>query len=75
MTPDILKKRLSQNIKSARRVKKYSQAKLAEAADISLQMINDIEGGRRWPSDKTLSKLVNALNIGPDSLFLPVAGE
>jgi transcriptional regulator with XRE-family HTH domain len=75
ITTDILRKRLAENIKSARRVKKYSQEKLAAAAGISLQMINDIEGKRRWPSDKTLAKLADALEIDADAFFQPVTGE
>ena len=34
-------------------------------------MMNDIEGCRRWPSEKTLSKLANALQTDAYTLFLP----
>ena len=37
----------------------------------SVQMMNDIEGCRRWPSEKTLSKLANALQTDAYTLFLP----
>ena len=33
--------------------------------------MNDIEGCRRWPSEKTLTKLANALQLDVYTLFLP----
>ncbi|MBO5608219.1 MAG: helix-turn-helix transcriptional regulator [Treponema sp.] len=71
MTPELLQKRLSLNLKKARKQLSYSQEKLAEEAKISVQMMNDIEGCRRWPSEKTLTKLANALQIDVYMLFLP----
>lgn len=71
MTPELLQKRLSLNLKKARKQLSYSQEKLAEEAKISVQMMNDIEGCRRWPSEKTLTKLANALQIDVYTLFLP----
>jgi len=61
----------SKNVKNYREVLKYSQEKLAEKAGISVQTIKDIEGCRRWVSDKTLSMLAKALNIPEFQLFLP----
>lgn len=75
MTPELLQKRLSSNIKKARKTLKLSQEKLAELSQISTQMINDIEGCRRWPSEKTLSKLANALQTDAYTLFLPDESE
>lgn len=75
MTPELLQKRLSSNIKKARKTLKFSQEKLAELSQISAQMINDIEGCRRWPSEKTLSKLANALKTDVYTLFLPDESE
>lgn len=75
MTPELLQKRLSSNIKKARKTLKLSQEKLAELSQISAQMINDIEGCRRWPSEKTLSKLANALQTDAYTLFLPDESE
>ena len=71
MTPELLQKRLSANLKKARKQLSFSQEKLAEEARISVQMMNDIEGCRRWPSEKTLSKLANALQTDAYTLFLP----
>ena len=69
MTAEELQKRLSANLKSLRKQAEYSQEVLAERAQISYQMMNDIEGCRRWPSEKTLVKLANALGVDVGILF------
>jgi transcriptional regulator with XRE-family HTH domain len=40
-------------------------------ADLSVQMINCIEGHRAWVSDKTLISLSNALGMEVFQLFTP----
>jgi len=40
-------------------------------ANISVQMVNTIEGHRAWVSDKTLIALSNALGIEVFQLFTP----
>ncbi len=70
MTSDEIKKRLSDNIKIERKKKNFTQEALAEKAQLSTQMINDIEGCRRWPSDNTISKIATALDIDVESLFI-----
>ena len=62
---------LSQNLKKYRKRKNWSQFELAEKAEISEQTINSIEGLRLWPSDKTLTKLANVLEIEIYKLFVP----
>ena len=71
MTPESLQKRLSFNIKMNRKRVSLSQERLAEEAGISVQMMSDIEGCRRWPSEKTLAKISNALGVDAHALFLP----
>lgn len=71
MTPELLQKRLSANLKKMRKILSFSQERLAEEAKISVQMVNDIEGCRRWPSEKTIVKLANALQTDVYTLFLP----
>ena len=39
--------------------------------NIHIQTINDIEGGRKWVSDKTMTKLSAALNVECYQLLLP----
>jgi len=46
-----------------------SQLELALRADISQNMINYIETGKRTPSLDTLLKICHALNINPAVLF------
>ncbi len=69
MTVKELQSRFSQNLKNERKKALLTQEKLAEIADLSFQMINDIEGCRRWPSEKSLIKIANALCIDVQELF------
>ena len=62
---------LSYNIKKYRSNLKYTQEKLAEKAGISVQMLNGIEGCRRWISPRTMTKLAKALNIAEYQLIYP----
>ncbi len=66
-----LREELSQNLKKYRKIKGWSQFELAEKADISVQTINSIEGLRLWPSDKTLAKIANVLDVELYKLFVP----
>jgi transcriptional regulator with XRE-family HTH domain len=52
-----------------------SQEKLAELADVSVRMINCIEGRRTWVSDKTLVKLAHVLGVEAFQLLVPAAGD
>jgi transcriptional regulator with XRE-family HTH domain len=69
-SPD-LRKILSINIKRQREKLGITQEYLAEKADISAAMMNDIEGCRTWVSDKTLKNLSSALKIDTYRLFIP----
>lgn len=71
MTEQDLRERISTNIKIFRKEKNWSQKDLAIQADISEQTINSIEGHRLWPSDKTLVKIANALNIDCEDFLKP----
>lgn len=66
-----LREALSLNLKKYRKVKGWSQFELAEKAEISEQTVNSIEGLRLWPSDKTLVKLANVLEVEMYRLFVP----
>ena len=66
-----LRKILAANIKKQRGRLGITQENLAEKADISAAMMNDIEGCRTWVSDKTLKKLSSALKIDAYRLFIP----
>ena len=62
---------LSTNIKIFRKDKGWTQEKLAEEAEMSVQAINFFEGKRRWPGEDSLSKIASALNIEVYQLFMP----
>ena len=66
-----LRKILSTNIKKQREKLGITQEYLAEKAEISAAMMNDIEGCRTWVSDKTLKNLSFALKIDTYRLFIP----
>jgi len=70
--PNDLRRTLSINIKKQRKILGLTQEKLAEAANLSPQTINDIEGCRMWVSDKTILKLAKILHIDAYQLFEPV---
>lgn len=48
-----------------------SQEKLAELADVSVQMIKRIEGRRTWVSDTMLGKLACTLGVSAFQLLVP----
>jgi transcriptional regulator with XRE-family HTH domain len=61
---------LGQNLKAFRNRRSWSQADLAEYANISINFLGDIERGKKWPHPETLSKLAEALDIGIFQLFM-----
>jgi transcriptional regulator with XRE-family HTH domain len=69
--PEEVQKILSGNVKTQRNKLKISQERLAETAGLSVQTINDIEGGRKWVSAKTITKLSTALNVECFQLLIP----
>jgi len=69
--PEEIQKILSSNVKTMRAKLDISQEKLAKTAGLSVQTINDIEGGRKWVSAKTITKLSNALNVECFQLLIP----
>jgi transcriptional regulator with XRE-family HTH domain len=66
---------LSANIKARREALNLSQERLAEIADVSVQMIKGIEGRRTWVSDTMLAKLARALGVASFQLLVPVHEE
>ena len=68
MTEIELAKTLSSNIKKYRG--KMTQEALAEKANVSFQLINGIEGCRKWVSKKTLSRIAAALGVEVYQLFI-----
>jgi transcriptional regulator with XRE-family HTH domain len=73
--PEPLREFLSANIKARREELNISQEKLAELADVSVQMIKAIESRRNWVSDTMLGKLAGALRVSSFQLLIPLDGS
>jgi transcriptional regulator with XRE-family HTH domain len=74
--PELLRIFLSANMKARRELLGLSQERLAELADVSVQMVKRVEGRQSWISDKTLAKLAEALQVEAFQLLVPAgAGE
>ena len=69
--PVSLKACLSANIKARRKTLGISQERLAELADVSVQMIKRIEGRRSWVSDRMLANLARVLGVSAFQLLVP----
>jgi transcriptional regulator with XRE-family HTH domain len=69
MGGDELRDALGKNLKLYRSLRKFSQAELAEKANISLTFLSDIERGNKWPYPDTLANLAKALDVPVSMLF------
>ena len=63
---------LSYNMKLHRSYHGWSQAELAEKADISINFLSSIERCVKWPYPDTLVKIAKALRIEEFELFRPI---
>jgi len=64
-----LKKTLGKNIKFFRFRRQFSQADLAEKANISITFLSNIERGNNFPQAGTLCSLAQALDVQVWELF------
>ncbi|MDR2952016.1 MAG: helix-turn-helix domain-containing protein [Treponema sp.] len=64
-----IKDALGKTIKFLRFRRGFSQADLAEKAEISITFLSTIERGIKFPQPDILSKLANALNVEVFELF------
>ena len=71
MTGTEILETLSSNIRNLRKEKSWTQEKLAEESDLSVQAVNFFEGKRRWPAEDSLSKIAEALGVEVYQLFIP----
>jgi len=65
-----INKVLAANIKTARKKLNLSQMKLAEKCSLSTSFIGEIEICRKFPSSRTLERILKALELKPHQLFL-----
>jgi len=63
------------NVRIYRSRRNWSQADLAEYANISINFLGDIERGNKWPHPETLTKLADALEIKVFELFIEEDNE
>jgi transcriptional regulator with XRE-family HTH domain len=71
MTGTALRALLSRNIKEYRAFRGFSQADLADRADISITFLSAIERGEKWPHPDTFAQIASALAIEPFDLLKP----
>jgi len=64
-----IKDLFGRNVKYFRLHRKFSQAALAEKANISVTFLSNIERGKMFPKVETLSRLTESLEIGVFELF------
>ncbi|GBU27783.1 hypothetical protein R84B8_01324 [Treponema sp. R8-4-B8] len=69
MDGEELKSALGQNIKNLRVLRQYSQAELAEKADISIIYLSNIERGKKFPKPAILSQIAESLDVEIYELF------
>lgn len=68
-TDDTIKRRLGRNITAQRQRKGWTQARLAETAQISHPFLLHIERGTRGASLETIEVLAHALEVDVSELF------
>jgi len=64
-----IKAALGQNIKNFRVHRQYSQAELAEKADISIIYLSNIERGQKFPKPAILAQIAEGLDVEVYELF------
>ena len=69
MDGEELKAVLGQNIKNLRSHRQYSQAELAEKADISIIYLSNIERGKKYPKPDILTQIADSLEVEIYELF------
>jgi len=71
---DDLRTRFGQLVAAHRRRRSMTQDDLASAADLSIDMISKIEGGRSGARFAVVERLAVALQVDPGELFLAQGG-
>ncbi len=65
-----LHRSLATNVKTLRTRLGWSQAELAERAEVSVSYIGDIEAGVKWPSAEKIASLARAFQVRDFQLLL-----
>jgi len=64
-----LKERLAKNLQILRKLHGFSQAKLAELAGVSLQVVQRVETSTTWPDYNSIEAIAHALKVESVQLF------
>lgn len=72
MADDILLKEIGKRINLKRKELNLTQEQLAEKMDVSIQMISNLEQGKKAIRPENLIKVCKALNISADYILLGV---
>lgn len=70
MFPPMHKKAFGQRLRFLRKLEQMTQARLAEAVDVTVEHLSNIERGSSSPSFEMIMKLASALNTTSANLFL-----
>lgn len=70
MNSSEIKHIFTENLRKYRLINKMTQMQLAEAADLSVGFLCDLESGKKWGTLETMAKLANALHIKPYQLLM-----
>jgi len=65
-------KRIGQRLQSVRKSRRMTQAALAQAADLSVKYVSNIECGNKIPTLETFITIANALQIDANTLLSDV---
>ena len=67
-----LNKRVGKNIRAIRKAQNLTIDELAERCDFQSPYLSDIERGERNITLQTLTKILNALDVNPGSILIPL---
>ncbi|WP_375199713.1 helix-turn-helix domain-containing protein [Bacillus sp. RS11] len=70
-----LTKRVGMNIRAIRKAQKLTIDELAEKCDFQAPYLSDVERGERNITLQTLTKILDALKVGPGSVLIPEISE
>ena len=69
MRDEVLLEEIGARIKNKRKEKQMTQERLAELMDVSLQMISNLEQGKKAIRPENIIKLCNALDVSADYIL------
>lgn len=75
MTEDASPLAVPTSVKARRKLRKWTQADLASAVDLSITAIHNLEAGKNGFTDKTLAALAKAFGCRPADLLLDLNEE